>query len=154
VRSSITTDSFSTLANQLKQLEVRRSQNGLPLGEALLWRSLHAEILQRLLGASGDRRESLRVPCDVVVGGPEGAWTAHNFGPGGLGIEGEAVPTHGQVVPIEWLSVDGHKNPVELSAEVMWARGGAAGLAFSGGGTQGASTRALYELLLEAFLRA
>jgi hypothetical protein len=143
------------LAEELKLLERRRQDGGLPLGEARLWRDLHAEILSRLTAIphGGERREALRVPCKVELTSDRGTWLAHDFGPGGLGIEGEALPPVGSELALQGIAIDGSKRSFAMQARVAWSKPGTAGLEIKRDQAQASVIESLYSLLLEAYLR-
>jgi PilZ domain len=139
----------------LKRLEKQRQRGGLHLGEARLWRDLHAEILQRLTRApAGERREALRVPCSVEVGSRHGTFTARNFGPGGLGVHGEELPPAGTEVALEWISIDGARRIFPVRTRVVWATDHKqAGLEIQPERGREDLVESLYSTLLDAFLR-
>jgi len=143
------------LAEQLKALEKRRHESGLALDEARLWRELHGEILLRLMsaGSPGERRDALRVPCALELGSKSGAWTASNFGPGGVCVSGDGLPAPGVELPIEWIALNGQRRKVGVRARVAWSRGRQAGLEIRADPAKFRVVEGLYSALLELFLR-
>ena len=126
------------------------------MGEARLWRDLHAEILHRLTAVSptGERREALRVPCAVQVGGKLGTFTARNFGPGGLGVHGEHLPPTGTEVALDWISIDGKRRKFPVRTRVAWAQEQKhAGLEIQHERGREKVVESLYSALLDAYLR-
>ncbi|HJZ87321.1 MAG TPA: PilZ domain-containing protein [Polyangia bacterium] len=143
------------LADNLKALEKRRHESGLALDEARLWRDLHSEILNRLMsaGSPGERREALRVPCTLEVGGKGSTWTASNFGPGGVCVRGEGLPRAGAELPLEWIALEGKRRRLGVRARVAWSHGKQAGLEIRADHARFRVVEGLYSALLEAFLR-
>lgn len=131
----------------------------MPLGEARQWRDLHAEILHRLTSITpgGERREALRVPCSVVVGGKQGTFTAKNFGPGGLGVHGDQLPPTGSEIALEWISIEGKRRKFPVRTRVAWAQHDKhdkhAGLEIQHDRGREKLVASLYSTLLDAYLR-
>jgi hypothetical protein len=99
-----------------------------------------------------ERREALRLPCSVRLGGPEGAWLASDFGPGGLCLHGGRLPAVDTWLPFEWIVVGRQRVALRVRARVAWRQDGRAGLDIPSGDAQHHAASALYRALLDAFL--
>ena len=93
------------------------------------------------------------MPCQLEIGGHHGAWTANNFGPGGLCVTGRIVPLAGAEVPLEWVALEGRRRKLGVRARVAWSQGRAAGLEIQNDDRRFKPLESLYSALLDAFLR-
>jgi hypothetical protein len=126
------------------------------LGEARLWRELHAELLHRLTSDGApvaERRDALRVPCSIEVGAKQSAYRARNFGPGGLCIQGERLPAAGSELVLDWIAIEGRRRKFGVRTRVAWSHSHAAGLENQlDHKRHHRMVESLYSTLLEAFL--
>jgi|GEM_PF-4861715 len=128
------------IAEEFKQLDLRRRQGGLSAGEAEHYRSLFERLSEALTATErrrkADARQFLRVqaPMQLVVRGPDGTHEAQlvDFGGGGCSV----ADARGQYQPrtdlwIDGVVCDGVSLPLHGRAEVVWARDGLVGLRFA-----------------------
>ena len=128
------------IAEEFKQLDLRRRQGGLSLGEAEQYRSLFARLSEALTATErrrkADARQFLRVevPMQVVLRTPDGTHPAAllDYGGGGCSISdpGRVHQPHSDLW-IDGVVCDGVAMPLHGRAEVVWAKDGVVGLRFA-----------------------
>ena len=99
--------SIDSLMGELRRLEEERQRRrGLTLIEASRLRELHEAVLRKICTAPrpSERRESLRVPCEMRVvlqrGGERIEGLARDFGDGGLFVELPSSPAMAEREPL------------------------------------------------------
>ncbi len=128
------------IAEEFKQLDMRRRQGGLSLGEAEQYRTLFTRLSEALTATErrrkADARQFLRVevPMQLLLRAPDGMHPAKllDFGGGGCSISdpGRVHQPHADLW-IDGVVCEGVAMPLRGRAEVVWAKDGVVGLRFA-----------------------
>ncbi len=128
------------VAEEFKQLDLRRRQGALTLGEGERYRSLFERLSEALTASErrrkADERQFLRVkaPMQLVLRSADGVHQAElvDFGGGGCSIADAGGRYRPRVdLWVDGVMCDGVAMPLHGRAEVVWARNGNAGLRFA-----------------------
>ncbi len=122
---------ISRIAEEFRQLDIRRRRLGLSLAEVPRYQALCSQLSEALATMERDRkvdaRQFLRVPftINLLVRTPKGPIyiDCHDFGGGGCAVSSKEVFRKGDDLWLDGAILDGNKHLLQGRGQIVWVRG-------------------------------